>query len=156
VSKTPTHGFTRHGHAVHAKTTDHLPSDTAYQRFNKKVALAITNKVGTMTCTWIFAVLALTSLPAVLVAANVVHFHSVIASAGFILVVSWVAQSFLQLILLPAIMVGQNLQSAASDVRAAKTFEDVETVLDRLDEKTEGGIKAVLDRIDALEKGAMR
>lgn len=59
--------------------------------------------------------------------------------------------------LLPIIIVGQNLQNAAADARAAKTFDDVETVkqaqataLDRLDEHTAGGIKTVLDRIDSL------
>jgi hypothetical protein len=53
--KNPTHGFTKHGLAVHAKIMDHMRDDTAYQRFNKKVALALTKNVGTMTAFWIIS-----------------------------------------------------------------------------------------------------
>ena len=70
---------------------------------------------------------------------------------GWIYLITWICQNFIQLVLLPLLMVGQNLQNVAADVRSAKTFEDVETVLDRLDEHTAGGIKTVLDRLDALE-----
>ena len=62
----PTHGFTKHGHAVHAKTIDHHPAESKWQRFNKRVALALTKYVGTMECFWIFCLLSLCSLPAVL------------------------------------------------------------------------------------------
>jgi hypothetical protein len=48
--KHPAHGWTRGGLAVHAKVTDHLPSDTAYQRVNKMLALLLTERVDTMTC----------------------------------------------------------------------------------------------------------
>ena len=41
-----------------------------------------------------------------------------------IALVSWIAQTYIQLVLLSVIIVGQNIQSAASDARAAKTFED--------------------------------
>lgn len=150
------HGFTRQGHAVHAKVWDHHPVDTAYQRFNKRVALWITQNVGTMTCTWIFVVISLMSLPATLVLAHVVKgttfewFGLYIATAGLVALVTWTAQSFLQLVLLPALMVGQNLQNAANDVRAAKTFEDVEVVLDRLDCNTQGGLAEILKAIENL------
>ena len=130
----PQHGYTKHGHAVHGKTKDHLPSATRYQRFNKSAAVWITDKVGTMTCTWIFCVLALLSLPAVLTTASIIPAHalpSVVTRASTIALISWIAQTFLQLVLLPAIMVGQNVQSEAADARAAKTFEDVETVLNK-------------------------
>ncbi len=54
----------------------------------------------------------------------------IIGTVGFLprarlLVVSWTSQA-IQLVLLPALMVGQNLQNVAADARAAKTFEDVE------------------------------
>jgi hypothetical protein len=59
---------------------------------------------------------------------------------------------------MPAIMVGQNIQSAASDARSAKQFEDTEdvkddmkTALDLLNTKTAGGLKDVMDRLAALE-----
>jgi hypothetical protein len=47
--KNPMHGFTQQGLAVHAKIMDHMRDDTAYQRFNMKVALALANNVGTMS-----------------------------------------------------------------------------------------------------------
>ncbi len=88
---------------------------------------------------------------------SVLPFLYILAAAGFILVVSWISQSFIQLVLLPALMVGQNLQNVAADARAAKTFEDVEDArehikqaLDLLDLHTEGGLKVVLDAVESL------
>ncbi len=106
--------------------------------FNAKLALVITRSVGTMACAYVFAVIALISLPAA------------INSGQVIVIVAWIAQTFLQLVLLSIIMVGQSVQSAASDARAAKEFADTETILDRLDVHTAGGIKDVLDAIHAL------
>ena len=48
------------------------------------------------------------------------------------------------------IMVGQNVQSQASDLRSQHTYEDTVLILDRLDIHTEGGLKDLADRIDAL------
>ncbi len=85
--------------------------DSAIGRFNTKVALAVTNSVGSMWCAYIFAVLALISLPAA------------IASKSAIIIVGWIAQTFLQLVLLPIIIVGQNVQAAATDARAEADHE---------------------------------
>jgi hypothetical protein len=109
---------------------------------NAKVALVITRTVGTMACAYVFAAIALISLPAA------------VSSGQVIIIVAWVAQTFLQLVLLSIIMVGQSVQSAASDVRAAKEFADTETILDRLDLNTAGGIKEVLDAIHAISNPA--
>ena len=106
--------------------------------FNAKVALVITRSVGTMACAYLFALIALISLPAA------------ITSGQVIIIVAWIAQTFLQLVLLSIIMVGQTVQSAASDARAAKEFADTETILDRLDVNTAGGIKDVLDAIHTI------
>src|SRR5947209_17193237 len=108
--------------------------------FNAKLALVITRSVGTMACAYVFAAIALISLPAA------------INSGQVIVIVAWIAQTFLQLVLLSIIMVGQSVQSAASDARAAKEFADTETILDRLDVHTAGGIKDVLDAIHAIGK----
>jgi len=59
-----------------------------------------------MWCAYVFALLALISLPAA------------IGSHDPIIIVAWIAQTFLQLVLLPIIIVGQNVQAAASDARA--------------------------------------
>lgn len=157
----PHFGFTRHGLAVHLRAADHHPAGTAYARFNKKVALGVTSFVGSMTAAWLFCLLALLSLPAVLTQAFGLHFfpHWLVA-VGLIALVAWIAQTFLQLVLLSVIMVGQNVQQAAGDARAAKTFEDVERVVDLLRLDTEGGLKDLYDKLHAEllarigEKGA--
>ena len=151
----PHFGRTKHGLAVHLRTVDHLPEHNAYARLNKALAMKITGWVGSMSCAWIFCLLALASLPAVLTQAFHLHvFPSWLISVGLIALVAWIAQTFLQLVLLSIILVGSNVQAEASDARAAKTFEDCEALLDRLDEKTEGGIKTVLDAVAALGKPA--
>src|ERR1700736_6297346 len=121
--------------------------------FNAKFAVIITSGVGTMACAYLFAVIALISLPAILIQAGVLKTSDVptfFTKPGLILIVAWVAQTFLQLVLLSIILVGQSVQSAASDVRAGKEFTDTETILDRLDVHTAGGIKDVLDAIHTL------
>jgi hypothetical protein len=156
----PAHGFTRSGLAVHRRTRDHLPTSTSYQRFNKKTALLITDHVGTMACTWIFLLISLSSLLAVLYAAHIIGTVGFLTGNGFILCVTWISQNFLQLVLLPALMVGQNLQNEAADARAAKTFEDVEDarqslihVIDLLDCHTVGGLHDILQAVESLKKG---
>ena len=151
LSHTPHFGVTRSGLHVHLRTLDHLPVHNAYARFNKAVAVKITGWVGSMSCAWVFCILALASLPAVLTQAFHLHaFPSWLISVGLIALVAWIAQTFLQLVLLSIIIVGSNVQAEASDARAAKTFDDCEALLDRLDEHTEGGIKAVLDAVNTL------
>ena len=76
-------------------------------RFNDKIAIGITNGVATMWCAYVFAAIAFTSLPSVLAE------HSVQAD------VQWVAQTFLQLVLLSVIMVGQKVQSEKLDAHVA-------------------------------------
>jgi hypothetical protein len=148
----PAFGRTKHGHAVYAKTFDHLPSQTPYARFNKRLAVLITSNVGTMTCFWLFCVISLLGLPAALVEAHVISpTIGLIGEAGFVIMVQWVAQSFLQLVLLPSLMVGQNLQNIAADARSAKTVEDVERIIDLLDCRTQGGLQLILEAIDELK-----
>ena len=74
-----------------------------------------------MWCAYIFAVIALISLPAAL-------------AAGVAATISWIAQTFLQLVLLSVIMVGQKVAAAASDKQASQTFKDAEALLKIQDE----------------------
>ena len=138
--KEPRFGTTHLGDPVHARATDHLPSASAADRFNKWMALKITSGVGTMWCAYAFAAVALISLPAA------------IASHSVIVLVAWFAQTFLQLVLLSVIIVGQNISAVAGDARQVKLLEHSEVTVDRLDEHTQGGITAILDRIDDLEE----
>lgn len=104
---------------------------------NAKLAVFLTNIVGSMWCAYVFAALAFVGLPAAL-------------KPGGEGIIAWIAQTFLQLVLLSVIMVGQNVQSEASDVRAEHTYDDTVTILDRLDVHTAGGLRDLADKIDAL------
>jgi hypothetical protein len=88
-----------------------------YARFNAAFAVKITKAVGTMWCAYAFAALAFVSLP------------SAIRSGSAVVLVSWVSQTFLQLVLLSIIIVGQNVLAAAADKRAEATYEDADAVL---------------------------
>lgn len=156
----PHFGRTRHGMAVHLRTFDHHPDHNAYARFNKWCAIWITRNVGSMTAFWVFTVLAAFVAPSCLYAAGYIHWKTFLTTFGFELLATLILSTWLELALMPAIMVGQNLQSAASDARSAKQFEDTETIrtdvataLDRLNTHTKGGIKDVLDAVNALASG---
>lgn len=133
----PHFGWTSLGHPVHKRTVDHLPSGNAVDRFNSRLAIWTTKVVGTMWCAYAFAVFDCLALPTAL-------------QAGMYGIVQWVASFFLQLVLLSVIMVGQNLQATSSDARAAKTFEDTEIILDKLNLDTEGGIRVLNEKLDQL------
>ena len=98
------------------RSADQLPASTAVDRFNTFLALKITAAVGTMWCAYVFAALALVSLPTAL-------------RGGLATTITWTAQTFLQLVLLSIIIVGQNVQSAAADERAEATYQDADAVL---------------------------
>lgn len=159
--KHPHFGYVHAGdfvHAVHARAIDHMPTATAYQRFNRRAAIAITGRVGTMTCAWVFSVLSLCSLPAILSLFGPFKtaFPTWLITASIIALVSWVTQSFIQLVLLPIIIVGQNIASEASDARAAKQFTDVEKILDALNLDTSGGLTAIKQAVDSLSDNLAR
>jgi hypothetical protein len=70
------------------------------QEWLDRLGVWITQGVATMWCAVIFLIIALVSLPAA------------IASHDAYVIVSWISQSFLQLVLLPIIMVGQKVLGA--------------------------------------------
>jgi hypothetical protein len=105
---------------------------------NAKIAVFLTNIVGSMWCAYVFAIIALIGLRPAL-------------KPGGEGIIAWIAQTFLQLVLLSVIMVGQNVQSVASDVRSEHTYDDTVLILDRLDIHTAGGLKDLADRIEGLE-----
>lgn len=75
------------------------------------MAEKITSLVSTMWCAYIFAAIALVSLPAAIKSGNVV------------IIVAWIAQTFLQLVLLSIIMVGQQVAGAALEQKINETHE---------------------------------
>ena len=112
-----------HPHIAHRsakgppKVEDQFSTDGPLARFNMLLALKITAGVGTMWCAYAFAALAAVSLPAA------------IQSHDAVTIVSWISQTFLQLVLLSIIIVGQNVQSSAADACAQATYEDADAVL---------------------------
>lgn len=99
------------------RAADQLPHGDATARFNAWFAVKVTNGVGTMWCAYAFAALALVSLPAA------------ITSGSAVTLVSWVSQTFLQLVLLSVIIVGQNELAAAADKRSEATYNDADAIL---------------------------
>src|SRR5579864_7540928 len=120
----PAGGAVRFEHVPHPRIRQRHqqgPPQTTDERerlgLNGRIGLFITTVVGTMWAAYIFTVIALVSLPAA------------IKSHDVIIIVAWIAQTFLQLVLLPIIIVGQNILGAASDKRAVETYKDAEAIL---------------------------
>jgi hypothetical protein len=103
-----------------AKSGPHL---TKHEQigFNGRLAVLITGAVGTMWCAYLFAVIALISFPAAI-------------EGGTATLISWIVQTFLQLVLLSVIMVGQKVAARASDKQAEQTYKDTEAILKLQDE----------------------
>jgi cobalamin biosynthesis protein CobD/CbiB len=98
--------------------------EPAVSAFNRRIGLAVTNAVGTMWCAYLFALLALLSLPAA------------VASGSLLVVVGWVAQTFLQLVLLSIILFGQAAQQEKADARGEATYrnsEEIESIVRRIE-----------------------
>jgi hypothetical protein len=87
-------------------------------RFNTKVGLKITLIVGTMWTAYLFTLIALVSAP------------TAFKTGDKLIIIGWIAQTFLQLVLLPIIIVGQNVQAAAADDRSLATYNDASAVLE--------------------------
>lgn len=88
----------------------------AFGRLNARLAVAITTAVGSMWCAYAFMALALVSLP------------SAINSGSLVILVAWISQTFLQLVLLSVIIVGQKVQEAATDLRAVRDHETLNAI----------------------------
>jgi hypothetical protein len=82
---------------------------SAISEFNRRIAEKITAAVSTMWCAYIFAAIALISLPAA------------IRTGDSLIIVAWVAQTFLQLVLLSIIMVGQQAQADSVAQKISET-----------------------------------
>jgi hypothetical protein len=113
--------------------------------FNGKIALMLTTVVGTMWCAYAFALLALVALP------------SAIGQGTVLALVSWLSQTFIQLVMLSVIMVGQNILSRASDRRADMTYQDADATFHESQQiqahllEQDAAINILLDKILKLE-----
>lgn len=113
--------------------------------FNGRVALTLTTVVGTMWCAYAFAVLALVALPAA------------IGSGNLQTMISWISQTFIQLVMLSVIMVGQNILGQAQDKRAEMTFKDADATFHEAEQiqahlqAQDDAMNALLDKVEKLE-----
>ncbi len=96
---------------------------------NTRIAVALTHRVGTMWTAYAFAVLAIIGLFAILG----------VLTPLVALLVAWVSQTFIQLVLLPIIMVGQNVLGRKSELQAdeqfnttQKSYHDIEQIMQHL------------------------
>ena len=112
--------------------------------FNGKFALGLTTAVGTMWCAYAFALLALVVLPDAI-------------KGGTLTLIQWVSQTFIQLVMLSVIMVGQNILGKASDKRAEMTYQDADATLHEAGQiqahlkAQDDAMNAMLDKIGRLE-----
>jgi len=150
----PSYQYTQHPHVENRKAQHpaKLNADadagvlgTAKLTINQRFGLAITKSVGTMWAAYAFFALSLVSLPAAIMTGDTV------------IIVAWVAQTFLQLVLLPIIIVGQNLQAAKTEIRAIATYEDATAILEEAKEiqahlaDQDKALSHLIDKMTALE-----
>ena len=130
--------FEHHPHPRIAERKKARPAKTTDEHvgFNGKVALALTTAVGTMWCAYAFAVLALIVLPDAV-------------KGGMLTTIQWISQTFIQLVMLSVIMVGQNILSRTSDKRADETYQDAEATLHEA-QQIQDHLKAQDDAIGTL------
>ena len=133
---------TPHPHIEKRKKNAKPSGDLQPAGFNNWLAVKITNVVGTMWCAYAFTLLALISLPDAI-------------KGGRSTLVAWVAQTFLQLVLLSIIMVGQKVAAAGSDRQLQQTYDDAEALLQIADEmhKLLKQNTMLTERIDELVRG---
>ena len=114
---------TEHRHVKTSEVRRQIIGAGPLGHFNERLALIITRSVGTMWAAYVFCLIALVSLPGAI---------SAFQRGDTVTGISWLSQSFLQLILLPIIIVGQNIISAAQDARAESDHETL-TALHAID-----------------------
>ncbi len=119
---------------------------------NTRVAVGLTKRVGTMWMAYAFAALAVVGLMAI------VGLLSPIVA----LLVVWISQTFLQLTLLPIIMVGQNVLGRKSELQADEQFnttmtsyKDIELVMQHLSAQDAELLRHTRMLIHLLEKNGI-
>ena len=120
-----------------------LDHPNPFVRFNARFGLRITLVVGTMWMAYVFTMIALFALPDAI-------------KQGTYFIIVWLSSSFLQLVLLPIIIVGQNIQARAADKRSEDTYKDAEAVLKESEEiqkhllAQDEAISNILQRLETL------
>lgn len=137
-------------HLIHPHIAEHKQAGPPKRRdvavgFNGKIAIALTAAVGTMWCAYAFALLAIMVVP------QAIH-------GGLLTFVQWVSQTFIQLVMLSVIMVGQAILGKASDKRAEMTYKDAEATFHEAQQiqahlkAQDDALNAMLERLQKLEE----
>ena len=111
---------------------------------NGRIALTLTTVVGTMWCAYAFACLALLVLPQAI-------------GGGLLALVQWISQTFIQLVMLSVIMVGQNILGRAADKQAEMTYKDADATFHEVGQvhqhmqAQDDAINALLAKVEQLE-----
>ncbi len=101
-------------HRIRNANSEHI--ERHVQSFNEKFAVFLTRNVGSMATAYAFVFLALIGLLSILG-----YLTPLVA-----LLVTWLSQTFIQLVLLPVIMVGNNTISKHQEIQADIVFKDTE------------------------------
>lgn len=110
------------------------------KNFNNKIALKITNMVGSMWAAYLFTIISLLSLPAILVLIDPrfrSYFPKWIIEGSIITLIAWISQNFLQLVLLPVIMVGQNVIQDHQQAKAEADHRNLTYIANLQEEQME-------------------
>ena len=136
----------KHPHIEERKKTGPPRTRDARDGFNGRIALVLTGAVGTMWCAYVFAILALMVVPQAF-------------RGGLLTFVQWVSQTFIQLVMLSVIMVGQSILGRAADKRAEMTYKDADATFHEAQqiqahlEAQDNAIETILERLEKLEVG---
>jgi hypothetical protein len=106
-------------------------TERGINKFNKKFGIVITNGVATMWCAYLFALIALVSLPRAIQDSFAGGFNP-------LPIITWIAQTFLQLVLLSIILFGQNVLNEKGDARAEATYRNTSDSEKRLEDILSG------------------
>jgi len=119
---------------------------------NTRIAVALTKSVGTMWTAYTFMGLAIIGLAAIL---------GLLTPIVALLVV-WISQTFLQLVLLPVIMVGQNVLGRKAELQADEQFNttmngynDIEHIMQHLSAQDAELLRHTRMLIHLLEKNGI-
>jgi hypothetical protein len=136
----------RHPHIEERKKTGPPKRSDVRDGINNRIALILTTAVGTMWCAYVFAILALVVVPQAV-------------RGGLLTFVQWVSQTFIQLVMLSVIMVGQAILGNASDRRAEMTYKDADATFHEAQQiqdhlkAQDDAINTILERLEKLEAG---
>jgi hypothetical protein len=133
-----------HPHVAARKIAGPPKSTDQHLGVNGRIGLVLTTVVGTMWCAYAFALLALLVLPQA-------------AGGGLLAFVQWLSQTFIQLVMLSVIMVGQNILGRAADKRSEMTFQDADATLHEAEQiqahlkVQDEAMNVLLDKVARLE-----